>query len=445
MRPYKRRLAALISVVAAGVAAAVFAVPGATAASGLAKGNYTLTVFADQDWVQPAEMQLAAKFKQLTGITVTYDIVPDSTYQTLLTTKLNAGEEPGDIFMIQPPGGTGSGLETTFQVQKHAVDLSTQPWVKREFAITRSFSTYKGKLYGQTIWDTISGSWVLVYNKMDFAAAGITTLPTTFAEFTADCAKLKAAGFYPIYEPISDGWHQVLWFPENMTKAAADNPKLVNNLNNNKTTFAATPQALTAMTEINSLYQDGYFGPTSLTDTFANDIKAISSEKYAMMVNNLSFPASVVAADPSYPKTNLGFMPVPILDNQYINQNPGGPTKLVYKQGKHVAGALEYLNFLAEPANLQSWINNEPTVVTLPWTGVKGKWDATQLAFEKAFKPSPTPVFQADVNYVNPQWSNIGTDMVAMFTGQETPLQALQNIDMRRTQEAQAAGDTHWP
>ena len=39
------------------------------------KGNYTLTVFADQNWVQPAEKVLAAKFKKLTGITVNYDIV----------------------------------------------------------------------------------------------------------------------------------------------------------------------------------------------------------------------------------------------------------------------------------------------------------------------------------------------------------------------------------
>ena len=450
-----RRLAVLARLVTAGAAAAGVAAMGASArtagysANGLPnpliKGHYSLTVFADQNWVLPAEKAEAANFKKLTGITVNYDIVPDSTYQTLLQTKLSSGQEPGDIYMGQPPGGTGSGLQTEFEVTKHAVDLSTQPWVNREFAITRSMVAYKGKLYGQTIWDTISGSWVLVYNKADFAKAGITSPPTTFAEFTADCAKLKAAGINPIYEPISDGWHQVLWFPENMTKAEANSPSLVNNLNNNKATFAGTSLAVTAMTQINSLYKAGYFGPTALTDTFANSVPQMASGQYAMSIQNLAFPTAVNAANSSIPVSAFGFMPVPILDNQFINQNPGGPTKFVYKQGKHVAAALEYLDYLATQSNLQSYIKGSSTVVTLPWKGVTGKWNPEQLAFEKKYKPSPSPVFQVSVNYVNPQWSQIGTDIAAMFTGQESPTQVLQNIDQRRTQEAHAAHDPHWP
>lgn len=455
MKSQRRRLAVVVSLVTAVVAAAGVTVMGASATTAgyspngglpnpLIKGNYSLTVYADQNWVLPAEKTLAAKFKKLTGITVNYDIVPDSTYQSLLQTKLSSGQQPGDIYMGQPPGGTGSGLQTEFEVTKHAVDLSSQPWVKREFAITRSMVTYKGKLYGQTIWDTISGSWVLVYNRSAFSKAGITSPPTTFAQLTAACAKLKAAGINPIYEPVSDGWHQVLWFPENMTKAEANSPGLVKSLNNNKATFAGTSLAVTAMTQINSLYKAGYFGPTALTDTFANSVPKMASGEYAMSIQNLSFPTGVNAANPSIPVSAFGFMPVPILDNQFINQNPGGPTKFVYKQGKHVAAALEYLDFLATQKNLQYYIKASPTVVTLPWQGVTGKWNPVQLAFEKKYKPSPSPVFQVSVNYVNPQWSQIGTDIAAMFTGQESPTQVLQNIDQRRAQEAHAAGDPHW-
>ena len=45
-------------------------------------------------------------------------------------------------------------------------------------------------------------------------SAGITSIPATFNDFVADSAKIKANGVTPIYEPISDGWHHVLWFPE---------------------------------------------------------------------------------------------------------------------------------------------------------------------------------------------------------------------------------------
>ena len=225
------------------------------------KGHYSLTVLADQNWVQPAEKTLAAKFKKLTGITVNYNIVPDSSYQNLLTTKLNSNENPGDIFMIQPPGGDNSGLNTTFRVQSHAVDLSQQPWVSKEFKITRSLLTYKSKLYGQTIWDTISGSWVIVYNKIDFAKAGIKNLPTTFKQFHADCAKLKAKHVTPFSsrrtleflapgavvqrEPDEGGGRSIV---------------AVHEAQRNKTKFAANTYTKKAMTEVNSLYQSGYFG-----------------------------------------------------------------------------------------------------------------------------------------------------------------------------------------
>ncbi len=410
------------------------------------KGHYTLTVLADQNWVQPAEKALAAKFKKQTGITVKYNIVPDNTYQNLLTTKLNSNQNPGDIFMIQPPGGTNSGLQTTFRVKSHAVDLSHQPWVSRESKITRSLLTYKSKLYGQTIWDTISGSWVVVYNKTDFAKAGIKTLPKTFAQFTADCAKLKNKNFTPLFEPADSGssWHPVLWFNENLTKAEAKQPSLYTKLNDNKTTFAANTYTKKAMTQVDSLYKSGYFGSQALTNDYANAVPAMAGGTYAMMIANLTLPTQIHAAQSSVPVSRYGFMPVPILDNQYINQNPGGPSKLVYKQGAHVRAAEEYLDFLAMPRNLNYLIKHESTVVTYPWKGVAAKWTSQQKAFEHKYKPSPSPVGQVGINYDNPQWGSIGTDMVAMFTGALSPLQVLQNIDMRRTQQAKAVGDPHW-
>ena len=68
-----------------------------------------------------------------------------------------------------------------------------------------------------------------------------------------------------------------------------------------------------------------------------------------------------------------------------------------------------------------------------------------QEAFLKQYTAATTLVLQDSVKYVNPQWINIGKDIVAMFTGQESPHQALVNTDTRRTQEAQAAHDSAWP
>src|SRR5205807_5730239 len=139
-------------------------------------------------------------------------------------------------------------------------------------------------------------------------------------------------------------------------------------------TFAANQYTNKAMTQVNSLYQSGYFGSHALTNDYSTAVPAMGGGTYAMMVANLTLPTQIHTATPKVPVSRYGFMPVPILDNQYINQNPGGPSKLVYKQGSHVAAAEEYLDFLGETANLNYLIAHEPTVVTYPWKGVKAKW-----------------------------------------------------------------------
>jgi len=53
-------------------------------------------------------------------------------------------------------------------------------------------------------------------------------------------------------------------------------------------------------------------------------------------------------------------------------------------------------------------------------------------------------VYQTAVKYVNPQWMDMGKDIVALFTGAETPQQFLANIDKRRAEGAKAAKDPNW-
>ncbi len=78
--------------------------------------------------------------------------------------------------------------------------------------------------------------------------------------------------------------------------------------------------------------------------------------------------------------------------------------------------AKQYLDFLMQPDNLQYLLDNTPEFSTLPFTGVKPKWDDAQTEFLNTYKAA-TPVYQDVVNYLNPQWIDIGKDMVSMFTG----------------------------
>ena len=76
----------------------------------------TITYMASQDWVQDAEMELAEKFTEKTGIKVDFQIIPSDQYTTLLMSKLNAGEcadlfgSQAGQFDILPPAADTDGL-----------------------------------------------------------------------------------------------------------------------------------------------------------------------------------------------------------------------------------------------------------------------------------------------------------------------------------------------
>jgi raffinose/stachyose/melibiose transport system substrate-binding protein len=208
-----------------------------------ARESITITYLAGQDWIKDAELELAKMFEEETGIHIDYQIVPADQYFNVLTTKLNAGEGP-DIF----GGQSGkSDIKLQLNVEVNAVPLTDEGWVARMNPLSVDQVSLDGVVYGLTIWDTLGGTWVIVYNKDIFAEFNL-NIPTTYAEFSALNQTLLEAGINPIYEPIADGWHHVLWFPEIGPAYEAASPGLTESLNANETTFSDNPTMLQALT-----------------------------------------------------------------------------------------------------------------------------------------------------------------------------------------------------
>jgi raffinose/stachyose/melibiose transport system substrate-binding protein len=436
----QKRMTMLLLLALFSLSSIMLAACGGSSASGGSSPKITLTMLESQGWVHDPLKDLAKQFEAQTGIHIDIQIIPSANYFQVLKTKLNSGQGP-DIFGGQPGP---SDLKVNYNVEVNAVDLSNQAWVKREDPAALAMSTVDGKVYGQEIWDIYSGYWVIVYNKDIFQKVGISSVPATYNDFVADCAKLKATGIIPIYEPVSDGWHQVLWWPEIGARMEQLEPGLYDKLNANQVNFAADPASNTALTQLNELYQKGYFGSTSLSDQYANTEKEMASGKYAMTIDSLTEPEQINTAYPSVSASSFGYFPIPILDNQLLPTHPAAPTNFIYSKGPHVAQAEQFFNFLAEPSSLQYTIQHDVQFEQLDFSGVPDKWTADQKAFLQQYQAAATLVLQDGVNYVNPQWIDIGKDITAMFTRQEAPHQVLVNTDMRRAQEAQAAHDPAW-
>ena len=415
--------------------AATEAAPAATEAP--VQQDITLTFMASQDWVQDAELALAEKFTEQTGIKVDYQIVPSDQYPNLLQTKLNSGECT-DIFCSQ---AGRFDIVTTLNVEKNAADLTAESWVSTMEATATAEVSVDGKVYGQPMQDT-SAVWAVAYNKKIFTDLGL-SIPTSWAEFTAVCDAILASGVTPIYEPVSDGWHHVLWFAEMGAAYDKAEPGLVDALNNNTKTFAESAIMKTAIDQIKEMADKGYWGENYMADVYADQPAKMASGEYAMTVANQGLPQQVADLNAGLTADDIGFFVIPLADNQMLNVNPVGPTRFIYSGSANVEAAKQYLAFLAEPENLQYMVDNVAKFQSLPYSGLTPKYAGTVKDFYDLYSEKGT-VLQTSVKYVNPQWMEIGKEIVSVIQGSEDAMAMLGNMDKNRADQATAAKDSAW-
>ena len=397
----------------------------------------TITYMASQDWVQDAEMQLGEKFTELTGIKVDYQIIPSDQYTNLLMSKLNNGE-CADIF------GSQAGqfdIVTQLNVEKNAVDLSGEAWASTVDPLAASETSVGGKLYGQPAQD-LSAVWAVAYNKKVFEKLNL-SVPTTYEEFKAVCEAIKADGMTPIYEAVDDGWHHQLWFCEMGVAIEHDEPGTAEKLNSNTMKFADSATAKKLIEQIKEMADLGYWGDNYMANQYADAAKAIAEGECAMTVANQGFPTEINAAYPDFPAEDIGFFVMPLCDNQVLNMNPVGPTRFIFSGSANIDAAKQYLAFIAQPENLQYQIENVPKFNILPFTGVKDAYSPEISAFYAAY-PEHGTVYQTCVKYVNPQWMEIGKELVSVLQGDQSAEDMLKNIDRNRADQAAAAQDPAW-
>lgn len=406
--------------------------------SGEAGGSdVVISIMASQDWVQDAEMELAEKFTEKTGIKVDFQIVPSDQYTNLLTTKLNTGECT-DIFMAQ---GGRFDIKTQFNVEKNAIDISGESWAGNVDALAAAELSVDGKLYGQPVQD-VSSVWAIAYNKVLFDKLGL-AVPTDFDSFKKVCQAIKDSGVIPIYECVSDGWHHTLWFPESCVAVETKNPGTADKLNNNEETFAGNQVMTTILEQMQEMVDLGFWGDNYMSNEYANSAKSIASGEYAMTVANQGFGNEVEAAGGDLKVDDIGYFVIPLADNQTMNVNPSGPARFVYSGSKYANEAKMYLEYIASDESLAYLTENVSKFNKLPYSNAPIGYVGPVKEFYEAYSKQAT-VYQTAVKYVNPQWMEMGASLSAMFVGEMTPEDVLAEIDKLRAEQAKAASDEAW-
>jgi ABC-type glycerol-3-phosphate transport system substrate-binding protein len=169
----------------------------------------SVTVWAE--WTGSEQQAFEASlspFETQTGITVNYTAKGSST-DTAVAAAI-AGGAPPDVALVPDPGtvqtlaAKGSIKDLTSIVGSLASNYGTA-W--------NQLVTLNGKLYG--VWFKGANKNTIWYNPAEFAAAGITSPPTTWEQLISDAGTLQAAGIAPfslctdIGWPVADLWQNV--------------------------------------------------------------------------------------------------------------------------------------------------------------------------------------------------------------------------------------------
>ncbi|GLB27806.1 putative ABC transporter extracellular-binding protein YurO [Lacrimispora xylanolytica] len=436
----KRKVKEVVSLaLAAGLVVGLIAGCSTGKESGSTEGKkqVTLTFGSHQSGLPTSGIvqELAKDFETETGIKIDFQISPDAQWRDLIKVKLDSGEAP-DIICVDTPIGLASSLH----MDQYCPELTDQPWVSRIEKTTLAAVSVKDKVYGITF--PGAKMYFYLYNKDIFKKLGL-SVPTTYKEFLSVCQTLKEAGYTPIYEATTNGWHQVLPLFETGGLWLNQDPDMYEKLNENKIDLDGIPSLLNIIKQLDECAKAGYFGDDYLSNAWENAKEAMATERCVMTVAELGFRGQIEKEYPDFKATEkLGAFVMPWGDNQEIGVNPASNAYFINKDSKYIEEAKQFFDFLARPENLQKRLDGQPELSALCWPEITSKYTKEDQAFLDSLKKAN--VVQTSVNYIDSQWMDVGKDLESMYTGAMTPEEVLKTIMERRIEQAKLQKDPGW-
>lgn len=409
---------------------------GVASATTTKKSKVTLTFGSHQSGLPNSGIvqSIAKDYEKLTGVHIDFQITPDAQWRDLLKTKLAAGEAP-DIFCAD---ADPFSLYDRVRPDINCVDLTKEEFVKRMDPSVLPSISYKSKVYGITF--PGYKVWWYYYNKAIFKKLGL-TIPKTYAQFKAVCAKLKASGVTPIYEALQDGWHQVLPLFETGAFYELKHPGLYSKLNNNTESIKNVAELKTVLTQLKEFQTLGYYGTDYMSNSINGAEKAFSDGKAAIVLHGFGWEQQMATDFPNT-KGNVGVFVMPWADSQVLGINPASNAYFANAKSKNKEEAVKFFKYLAQKSVLQKRLDGDPGSIALCWPEIKPKYPQSYVDYIKTLKRGT--VMQVGVKYIDPQWMDVGKDIGALYAGAMTVDQVMNSIAQRRDDQAKLQKDPAW-
>jgi raffinose/stachyose/melibiose transport system substrate-binding protein len=391
----------LTAMTVAGIAACS---SGGTPAAGPTTGKITLVVQNGDG----GETGLLAGYAKLNsefeaahpGVTI--DFVTKNFTDLVNTLKLQlSGSKPPDITQVNQGYSSMGELVTDGLLTNLDSYAAKYGWRSRQsaalLAVDGKFSSDGKTMGSRSLWGvSATGAWVGLFENTSVAKSlGITSAPTTFAQFESDLAVAKSHGVVPLQYGSSDGGESA-WLLATLIAAENSPASLLNIVDAKPGTTMTSSGVLIVANTIKSWADKGYFTPGwsaySNSDVFS---KFANGQGLFDLNGSWNVPVSGSAAK------HITMIPFPSASGSsgLAAVATGDIPWAIPAKSAHAALAAEYLNFITSAKAADTWILTGNVPATTPANV------ATALASAHVTGASADAVTQ---------WQNILTKGVAL-------------------------------
>jgi raffinose/stachyose/melibiose transport system substrate-binding protein len=314
---------------------------GSTGASGSAGGGKTeisLLTDSSESSVKTAEALIAAFQKVDPDITIKTVTRPGGADgDNLVKTKLATGEME-DVFWYN----SGSLLQA-LSPAKNLVDLTGDAVLANTDESFLPSVTQDGKVYGAPQGTAMGGG--ILYNRDVYTKLGL-TVPKSWAEFSANNDKIKAAGITPVISSFKDTWTSQLFVLGDFYNVQTANPNWAADYTANKIKYANDPAALRGFEKLEEAKQKDWLNKGFGSMTFDQGMAYLVAGKGAHYPM-LTFPVGTL---PKEQASKIGFFGIPGDDAGKAGATLWMPSgQYIPKTTKNVDAVKKFVAFVASP------------------------------------------------------------------------------------------------
>ncbi|PJI94537.1 extracellular solute-binding protein [Luteimicrobium subarcticum] len=387
----------------------------------------TLNVWVmEGDYKDETLAKINSEFKTETGAEVKVQVLPWANASTKLSTALGQDDTP-DIVDL------GNTWVSNYAYNGALMDLSQyQDALKQDRTWLPSLiepATLDGKVYAVP---SFAGVRVAIYNKKIWADAGITDVPTTYADLTADLDKIKAkntaADFSPFYLPGKYWYAGMQWIWD----AGGDIATQADGKWTGATSSAEAQKGLETWKSFQNTYSTkASQGIDTGSKTEPAQTQIMADGKAATIIGALWDPGSVVASSKGKVKeSDLGTFAIPSSSGSGLQPVFGGGSDWgIAAKSKNQDLALVWTKIAAGP-EIQSILAAQPWIPNTVEGAKEAEGSASDL-----IKPYYAAAANSKAAPPAPNWLPIeGDQSVQEFfssvaLGKKTPADAAKEFD----------------